>query len=424
MDRKKILVIGSGGREHAIARKLLKSSKVSNVYFAPGNAAKEDGLEIVLLDPKNHQAVIDFIKANHVHYCIVGPEAPLADGLIDSLNKESIPCFGPTKAAAKLESSKTYAKEVMNLAGVPTAGSQYFSNEKEALDYLATREIPIVIKADGLAAGKGVTVALDMETARSAVVDCFSGNLFGSAGSRVLIEDYLDGKEASVMAIISQGHICMLPVSSDYKRALDQNLGPNTGGMGAISPTPVFSEDRLAEACKTVFKPVVDQLKKEGVDYQGFLYAGLMVSSDGSFKVLEFNCRLGDPETQSILLRIKDDFYELIEDAILDPSSLPEIVSLDDRTALTVVLSSKGYPGAVVEDNKKIIGTEIEKHSEIQIFCAGTKRVEDEVFSKGGRVLGISSLAPDSQSVRSLVYSAIDKIKFDGMQYRKDIGQF
>jgi phosphoribosylamine---glycine ligase len=424
MEHKKILVIGSGGREHAICRKLLLSPKVSTVYFMPGNAAEELRLETVPIDISNHQAVIKFIKEHNVYFCVVGPEAPLAEGLIDSLQQADLPCFGPTKTAAQLESSKSFAKEVMKRAHVPTAGAEYFSDEVSALEYLNEHKAPIVIKADGLAAGKGVTVALSDEEARKAVLDCFSGDKFGKAGSQVLIEDYLLGREASVMAIINEDAVCMLPISSDYKRALDNNEGPNTGGMGAISPTPVLSEDRLEELKKRIFEPVVSQLKSEGISYKGFLYAGLMVGNDGDFKVIEFNCRLGDPETQSLLLRIEDDFFDLLELAIFKPKDLPNKVILSTKTALTVVLASAGYP-ATVEDNQLITGLEQEKELLVNVFHAGTKRVEDKVYSKGGRVLGVSALGQDFSEVSSLVYSAINHaLQFKGRQYRTDIGRF
>lgn len=420
--RKNILVIGGGGREHAICCKLLASQKVDKVYFAPGNAATEKDLLVVNLDPKNHLDVVNFIKASDIYYCVVGPEAPLADGLIDTLEQHGVACFGPSKAAAQLESSKTYAKEVMNSADVPTAVAEYFSTEAEALSYLDKVKAPVVIKADGLAAGKGVTVAMDLETARAAIIDCFSGNMFGSAGSLVLIEDYLEGREASVMAIINSGNICMLPVSSDYKRALDNNEGPNTGGMGAISPTPIFSEDRLEEVKSKVFIPVINELKNRGIDYKGFLYAGLMVSPNGTFKVLEFNCRLGDPETQSLLLRINDDFFELIETAIFNPQNLPPVVDLNPNTALTVVLASKGYPGDV-DDNKEVTGLELCLEG-CKVFHAGTKLVDNKVYTKGGRIFGVSGIYEDYNTAKESIYSVVDQVNFSGKQYRTDIGKF
>lgn len=418
---KKVLVIGSGGREHAIALKLLSSEKVEKVYFAPGNALRHEGIEVVNLDIKRHDQVVDFIRANDIYFCVVGPEAPLADGLINTLESSKIPCFGPLCEAAQLESSKTFSKQIMNDAGVPTAKSEYFEKEADALLYLKKVGVPIVIKADGLAAGKGVTVAFDQETANKAVFDCFSGNVFGSAGTRVLIEDFIEGREASVMAIINDEHICLLPVSSDYKRAYENNEGPNTGGMGAVSPTPIFSEERLLEVKEKVFLPVIRELKKRGIPYKGFLYAGLMVLKDGSFNVLEFNCRLGDPETQSLLLRIEDDFFELIEKAIFNPFQLPQVVGLSKKTAITIVLASRGYPG-VCDDNKKI--TISNNDPEVRVFHAGTVNINSDVYSKGGRILGVSCLAEDSSVAKEKVLEAIKHINFDGMFYRKDIGSF
>lgn len=421
MESKRVLVIGSGGREHAIALKLSQSSHVSRVFFAPGNAASHDRIEVVPLDITNHTSVVEFIVSKNIYFCIVGPEAPLADGLINSLEEAGIPCFGPRKEAAQLESSKTFAKQIMNEAGVPTAQSKYFDNEPDALRYVETCEIPIVIKADGLAAGKGVTVALDRDVARSAVLDCFSANVFGSAGSRVLIEQFLVGREASIMAIINDEHICLLPASSDYKRAYDQNEGPNTGGMGSVSPTPVFSESRLAEVREKVFLPVIRTLREKGITYRGFLYAGLMVSANGTFNVLEFNCRLGDPETQSLLLRIENDFFELIEAAIFSPDTLPEAVLRNPKTAITVVVASRGYP-SVCDDNKSIkISLQ---NPDVVVFHAGTRRDGDQIFSKGGRILGVSTLSDSVETARAKILDALSGIHFDGMFFRRDIGTF
>ena len=420
---KKILVIGSGGREHAISKKLLESPKVEKVFFAPGNGVDEDGIELVNLDLKDHDSIINFAKNSGVYFCVIGPEAPLADGLADSFLKAKFPVFGPTKSAAQLEASKDFAKTIMLKSGVPTASAETFSDQEAALSYLDIKGAPIVIKADGLAAGKGVTVALDIPSAKSAICDCLSGNRFGDSGSRVLIEDYLSGREASVMAIINNGNICMLPVSSDYKRVGDGDEGPNTGGMGAVSPTPVISESRLAEIKNKVFVPVISQLMEDGIPYTGFLYAGLMIAKDGSFKVIEFNCRLGDPETQSLLLRIDQDFFELLEMAIFAPSSLPEVVKLSPKTSLTVVLASAGYPDEV-RDGMEISGVQGSYLSDVNVFHAGTRREGAKLISKGGRVLGVSALGSDLSDVVKKVYSQIESISFSGMQFRKDIGKF
>lgn len=417
---KNILVIGGGGREHAIAWKLSKSDSVNTVFIAPGNAASFEKSKNVAISATDIPELVNFAKNNEIYFTVVGPEAPLAKGIVDVFKKENLPIFGPIKDAANLEGSKVFAKEIMESANVPTAKAKSFTEANSAISYIEELGAPIVIKADGLAAGKGVVVAFDVETAFDAVRECLLDNKFGSSGAEILIEEYLPGREASVMAIISDQSICMLPVSSDYKRVFDNQEGPNTGGMGAISPTSVFSEDRLEEVKERVFRPVINELSKRGISYNGFLYAGLMVNDDGTFKVLEFNCRLGDPETQALMLRIEDDFFKLIETAIFIPEKLPEQVSLSNDYSMTVVLSSKGYPGEV-EDGKEISGLD-SVSSDIVVFQAGTRLYEGKTISSGGRILTVTSSANSLEDVRAKVYSAINKINFEGMHFRKDIG--
>jgi phosphoribosylamine--glycine ligase len=418
---KKILVIGSGGREHALAWKIAASPQVEKVFFAPGNAASFEKCEIIPIAMSDVPSLIHFVKTNEVYFTVVGPEAPLALGLVDAFQKEGLPVFGPVQAAAALESSKVFAKEIMEASRVPTAKARTFSNPDEARTYVQEVGAPLVIKADGLAAGKGVIVAHDLSTALDAVRDCLEDQRFGSSGAHILVEEFLPGKEASVMAIISDESICMLPISSDYKRAYDNHEGPNTGGMGAITPTPVLSESLLEDLKSEVFLPVIRKLKERGIPYTGFLYAGLMVLPDGSRKVLEFNCRLGDPETQPLMLRIDEDLFSILEKALFAPETLPPQVKCTDTTAITVVLASKGYPGNV-DDGKEIHGLDKESDSPVIVFQAGTKLVDGKILSSGGRILTVTTTGRDLDEVRDKVYGAIKKISFEGMEYRTDIG--
>lgn len=420
---KNVLVIGSGGREHAIASKLAESKEVATVFFAPGNAATFDKCVRVPIPVSDFESLKAFAIDNEVYFTVVGPEAPLASGIVDYFRLHSLPIFGPTKEAANLEASKVFSKEIMIEAGVSTASSKTFTSSKEAEEYILSGSVPVVIKADGLAAGKGVCVALDYESALSAVRECLEDNRFGSAGSQVLIEEFLPGREASVMAVISNGSICMLPVSSDYKRAYDNNEGPNTGGMGAITPTPVFPESRLEEVKAKVFIPVVETLKKRGIDYSGFLYAGLMILPDESIKVIEFNCRLGDPETQALLERIDEDFFLLLEKAVFRPAELPPCVKLSDSTTIIVVLASKGYP-LDPESGQEIHGLMNTDTGDktIKVFHAGTKQQDEKVLTAGGRVLAVVVSGDSVAEVRDKAYKRISQISFSGMQYRKDIG--
>lgn len=418
---KNILVVGSGAREHAIAWKLAESSEVKSVFLAPGNAAsfpKAINLPIASTDV---ESLASFARDNEIYYTVVGPEAPLAAGIVNFFRSKNLPIFGPTKEAARLESSKIFSKEIMEQAKVPTAKARSFTNIEAAKLYIDELGAPVVIKADGLAAGKGVYVCGTIEEAYDAIADCLENQRFGASGEEILIEEFLEGKEASVMAIIADGNISMLPVSSDYKRIRDKDQGPNTGGMGAISPSRILSEARLSEVKEKVFTPVLVTLRDLGIDYSGFLYAGLMVQSNGDFRVLEFNCRLGDPETQSLMLRIDEDFFKLIEWAIFSPERLPDEVKVNDKTALTVVIASAGYPDAV-DDGKQITGFDAVAEDVI-VFHAGTMVTNDHIVSKGGRVLSVCALGYSLDDVRDKVYQAISKISFSGMQFRTDIGR-
>lgn len=420
----KLLVIGNGGREHAIAWRLAQSDRVEKVYVAPGNAGTAlcDGLEnLPIIDA--HE-LIAFAKANGIDFTVVGPEAPLAAGIVDQFREAGLKIFGPTKAAARLESSKDFAKAFMKRHGIPTADYETFSDPAAAHDFVAKKGAPIVIKADGLAAGKGVVVAMTEEAAHKAIDDMLEGHEFGKAGARVVIEDYLAGEEASFIVMVDGENILPMATSQDHKRLLDHDEGPNTGGMGAYSPAPVVTPDIHAQVMREIIRPTVKGLATEGVRYTGFLYAGLMISKreDGSADVrtLEFNCRMGDPETQPIMMRIKNDFSEIVEAAIDGRLDQVEI-EWDRRSALGVVVAARGYPmkpekGAVIEQLP-------ENTDEVHVFHAGTK-VDDDGLTvvSGGRVLCVVGLGESIAKAQKTAYEAAKSVRFDGMQMRSDIG--
>ena len=420
----KLLVIGNGGREHAIAWRLAQSDRVEKVYVAPGNAGTAlcDGLEnLPIIDA--HE-LIAFAKANGIDFTVVGPEAPLAAGIVDQFREAGLKIFGPTKAAARLESSKDFAKAFMKRHGIPTADYETFSDPAAAHDYVAKKGAPIVIKADGLAAGKGGVVAMTEEAAHKAIDDMLEGHEFGKAGARVVIEDYLAGEEASFIVMGDGENILPMATSQDHKRLLDHDEGPNTGGMGAYSPAPVVTPDIHAQVMREIIRPTVKGLATEGVRYTGFLYAGLMISKreDGSADVrtLEFNCRMGDPETQPIMMRIKNDFSEIVEAAIDGRLDQVEI-EWDRRSALGGVGAARGYPmkpekGAVIEQLP-------ENTDEVHVFHAGTK-VDDDGLTvvSGGRVLCVVGLGESIAKAQKAAYEAAKSVRFDGMQMRSDIG--
>lgn len=416
----KVLVVGSGGREHAIAWKLKQSSRLTELYCAPGNAGTESIARNVPIEVNELDRLVAWAKENQIDLTVVGPEAPLAAGIVDAFEAEGLRIFGPSQKAAQLEASKSFAKEVMKAAGVPTAGAEVFEDYESAQTYLEKKGAPIVIKADGLAAGKGVTVAMTIEDAMSALEECMKDQRFGSSGSCVVIEDFIQGREASVMAIIDGNAIVPLVISQDYKRLQDGDQGPNTGGMGAISPTPVLSEESLPELVETVFRPVVSELNSRGIRFRGFLYAGLIIDSSGSYRVLEFNCRLGDPETQVLLPRLESDLLLAFDAAV--NGTLGEIeLSWTEQSCACVVASSAGYPHAV-DDGKKITGVFEDREGQF-VFQAGT-RIDSSgnLVSKGGRILVVSAMGNDIEQALGRAYSGLDEIKFEGMHYRKDIG--
>lgn len=419
----KILLIGSGGREHALAWKLAQSPQVQTVYVAPGNGgtatAKQTTAGIENLPIIGLQKLADFAKREKVHLTVVGPEAPLAAGIVDVFRNNGLRIFGPTQLAAQLESSKDFSKAFMKRHGIPTADYQTFSSALEAHAYIDAKGAPIVIKADGLAAGKGVVVAMSLEEAHAAVDMMLADNKLGNAGARVVIEEFLTGEEASFIVLVDGKNVLALATSQDHKRLLDADQGPNTGGMGAYSPAPVVTPEIHARALREVIIPTVNVMKADGIPYTGFLYAGLMIAPDGKIKTLEFNCRMGDPETQPIMARLRSDLVNALDHAV--DGTLNEVeLEWDRRTALGVVIAAHNYPDTPRSGN---VITGIPADTEDQItFHAGTKLQDGKVVTSGGRVLCIVGLADTVRGAQQKAYEAINHIKFDGMQYRKDIG--
>jgi phosphoribosylamine--glycine ligase len=415
----KLLVIGSGGREHALAWKLARSPRISRVYVAPGNAgtAREDGL--VNLALTSIPELIDFAKKEAVGFTVVGPEAPLAEGIVDAFRAAGLRIFGPVQAAARLESSKEFAKSFMQRHGIPTAAFAAFDDAAPAHAYIEQQGAPIVIKADGLASGKGVVVAMSPAEAHAAVDGMLVDKQMGRAGSRVVIEEYLEGEEASFIVLADGRHTLPLATSQDHKRLLDGDRGPNTGGMGAYSPAPVVTPALHAKAMREVIQPVMAGMDKEGTPYSGFLYAGLMIARDGRLRVLEFNCRMGDPETQPILLRLKSDLVTLIEHALAGTLDRAE-ADWDRRVALSVVLAAHGYPEAPRQGDAihGLPAADEDSH----VFHAGTALRGDEIVTSGGRVLAVTALGGNVSAAQRRAYELAEKIRFDGMQFRRDIG--
>ena len=419
----KILLIGSGGREHALAWKLAQSPQVQTVYVAPGNggtaSAKQTSAGIVNLPLSDLQDLADFAKREKIHLTVVGPEAPLATGIVDLFRANGLRIFGPTQLAAQLESSKDFSKAFMKRHGIPTADYQTFSNTLEAHAYIEAKGAPIVIKADGLAAGKGVVVAMDLANAHAAVDMMLADNKLGNAGARVVIEEFLTGEEASFIVLVDGKNVLALATSQDHKRLLDADQGPNTGGMGAYSPAPVVTPEIHARALREIIMPTVKGMASDGLPYTGFLYAGLMITPDGKIKCLEFNCRMGDPETQPIRARLRSDLVNALDHAVDGTLNAVEL-EWDRRTALGVVLAAKNYPDT--PRNGDVI-TGILADTEDQLtFHAGTKLQDGKLVTSGGRVMCIVGLADTVRGAQQKAYEALAKIQFDGMQYRKDIG--
>lgn len=415
----KILVIGGGGREHALAWKIAQNKEVSRVYVAPGNAGTATDPDMLNVAITSVPDLVKFAQDEQIHLTIVGPEAPLAAGVVDAFHAADLKIFGPTKAAAQLEGSKDFAKSFMVRHNIPTAAYATFTDAAEAHAYVKQQGAPIVIKADGLAAGKGVVVAMSDDEAHAAIDAMLSDNKLGSAGARVVIEEFLTGEEASFIVMVDGKNILALATSQDHKRLLDGDQGPNTGGMGAYSPAPVVTPEIHAKVMREIIRPTVDGMAKDGLPYTGFLYAGLMISPDGGVKTLEFNCRMGDPETQPIMMRLKSDFVALAEHAVNGTLDQAE-AQWDRRTALGVVMASANYP-----DTPRL-GDEITglpKHLEdAHVFHAGTVLTDGKVFTSGGRVLCVTALGETVKFAQQQAYKIVDEIKFNGAQHRTDIG--
>jgi len=417
-----ILVIGAGGREHALAWKAAQNPIVDTVFVAPGNAgtAREPKLENVAIGVDNFPALADFAEENGVELTIVGPEAPLVDGIVDFFNGRGLAIFGPSKAAAQLEGSKAFTKDFLERHQIPTAAYRNFTEVEPAVEYIRERGAPIVVKADGLAAGKGVIVAETEQQAELAVRDMLSGNAFGEAGCRVVVEEFLAGEEASFIVMVDGEHILPMATSQDHKRVGDGDTGPNTGGMGAYSPAPVVTDAVYQRILKEVIEPTVKGLAAEGMPYTGFLYAGLMIDPDGTPKVIEYNCRFGDPETQPIMMRLKSDLVDLCQ-AALD-RRLDEVqAEWDPRPALGVVLAAHGYPGSYRKGDA-ISGLERADSASAKVFHAGTALDGERVVTNGGRVLCATALGDNVAEAQANAYTCARNLYWEGVFFRKDIG--
>lgn len=415
----KLLVIGNGGREHALAWKLAQSPKVAAVYVAPGNAGTAAEPKLHNLELTDHDQLIQFCQKSNIDFTVVGPEAPLAAGIVDHFRAAGLKIFGPTQFSAQLESSKDFAKAFMAKYQIPTAQYKTFENADKAHEYVNVKGAPIVIKADGLAAGKGVIVAMNLSEAHAAIDDMLLGNKMGNAGARVVIEDFLQGEEASFIVMVDGDNVLPMATSQDHKRLKDGDQGPNTGGMGAYSPAPVVTSRVYDRVMKEIIMPTVNGMKKEGHPFTGFLYAGLMIDEHGAPFTIEFNCRFGDPETQPIMSRLDSDLVELIE-AALDGKLNNTLVAWDPRFAVGVVLAAQNYPESPRKGDMISGITEADQIG--KVFHAGTTTNEKgEVVTNGGRVLCVVGLGSDVGSAKAKAYEALDKIHFDGMQYRKDI---
>ncbi len=415
----KILVIGGGGREHALVWKLKQSSSVDRIFCAPGNAGTAEIAENIAVSATDLPQLLRFAKQNDVELTVVGPDDPLAMGIVDLFTADKLRIFGPIKSAARLESSKIFAKELMRAKKVPTAQARMFSESKEALGYCDELKFPVVIKADGLALGKGVIVVPDVATAKSTIEAMMNEARFGDAGRRIVIEEFLRGTECSIHALVDGKDYRLLESARDHKRAFDGDKGPNTGGMGAFSPANNWDAQLQSEFESEIMRPVLRGLAKERIAYRGLLYPGLMITSDGP-RVLEFNCRFGDPETQVLLPRMKPDLLPLLE-ATIDGKIDNYSIEWDKRAAVTVVLASAGYPGTY-ETGKAISGlNEVAKLEDVQVFHAGTKIVADQVVTVGGRVLAVTALGSTIAAARDRAYAAASRIRFEGCHYRRDI---
>ncbi|MBT2584123.1 phosphoribosylamine--glycine ligase [Planococcus sp. ISL-109] len=410
-----VLVIGKGGREHALAHQFAISPSVEQVYVAPGNAGMAQDAELVAIDELDFEGLAQFAQDNDVAFTFVGPEQPLAEGLVDFFEQRGLKIFGPNKAAARIEGSKAFAKELMKKYDIPTASYDSFSDTAKAISYIKQQGAPIVIKADGLAAGKGVVVAQSEQEAIDAVTDMLDGQKFGTSGSTVVIEEFLDGEEFSFMSFVQDGKIYPMVISQDHKRAYDGDMGPNTGGMGAYSPVPQISQAIVDETFTKIVRPTVEAMKSEGTPFNGILYAGIILTSQGP-KVIEFNARFGDPETQVVLPRLKTDLGTFIS-SILDGHEME--LEWDERPVLGVVVAAAGYPGTV---EKGAPLPDLAQLQDVTISHAGTSRTGDKFIANGGRVILVAGSGETLEDAQRIVYAALGKVDWSGFFYRKDIG--
>lgn len=417
----RVLVVGGGGREHALVWKLKQSPRVEHIYVAPGNGGTAIIAENVPLKDDDIPGLVHFAKDNGVELVVAGPELPLVLGLADALASEGIACFGPNAFAAQLEGSKAFAKKIMDEAGVPTAESRLFEDYEEACEYVREKGAPLVIKADGLAAGKGVVVAQTTDEALEALSQCMESKVFGIAGERVLVEEMLKGQEASFLAFCDGENVAWLPSSQDHKAVGEGDSGPNTGGMGAYSPAPILPQERYDEVADLVIRPIIKRLKELDRPFIGILYAGLMIDDAGDIKVLEYNVRFGDPECQPLLMRLDSDLAEVMLAAV--EGRLDEIdLEIRPETSICVVLTAGGYPGAY-DKGAAISGLdEAEEVDDVVVFQAGTAIKDGKLVTSGGRVLGVTALGKDLKDAQTRAYRAADKIHFDKMYFRRDIG--
>ena len=413
----KVLVVGGGGREHAIIKKLKESKKISEIYALPGNGGMAKDATSVAIGAKDISGIVNFALENKIDYAVVAPDDPLVLGCVDALSEVGIPCFGPTKAAAIIEGSKVFSKNLMKKYGIPTAGYEVFSSAEDALKYIETAPIPTVIKADGLALGKGVVIAFTKEEAVDAVKSIMEDKKFGDSGNNIVIEEFLEGPEVSVLAFTDGNVVKPMVSSMDHKRALDFDKGLNTGGMGTIAPNPYYTNDIADECMKTIFLPTIEAMKKEDREFRGCLYFGLMLTKNGP-KVIEYNCRFGDPETQVVLPLLESDLFEIMQsvtNGTLDSCD----VKFADKSACCVIMASKGYPEKYENGFEIVIPEEISD----SVYVAGAKLADGKLLSAGGRVLGVTDVATDLKSAICGAYKKVEAIKFDNAFYRKDIGQ-
>ena len=417
----KILVIGSGGREHALAWKLAQSEQVKRVYVAPGNGGTANEKKVENLTITDFNALADFCVEEKVALTVVGPDAALAQGVVNLFQSRGLLIFGPTKEAAEIEWSKDFSKAFMKRHGIPTAASESFTDAQKAHAYVEAQGVPIVVKADGLAAGKGVVVAMTLDEAHRAIDDMLQNNRFGDAGSRIVIEEFMQGEEASFFVLSDGREFIVLATAQDHKRLLDADQGPNTGGMGAYSPAPVITPELRAKVLKQIVKPTIAGLAQEGRAFCGFLYVGLMIDENQQPRVVEYNARMGDPEAQPIMMRLKSDLLPVLMDAARGKLNTDKELEWDRRFVLTVILASQGYPQQP-RTGDAITGLPVSDVPDVKVFHAGTRMHDGILETSGGRVLCVTALGESVKLAQQSAYEVASRIHFDGMQYRRDIG--